>query len=511
VIDKIIITNKSALVRKYGLAGHKAIVAEVDKMIKSDSSRGLVTNLIYLDESKAMNKAGGKPVNRANNAKQNKQAIDALCHHFEPAYLVILGAVDVVPHQDLKNPAYSPGGDDDKYAYGDLPYACDGIYSSDCAKFIGPSRVVGRVPDLVGATEPSLLIQALRVASTYKSLRRDGFSRYFGLSAKVWNVSTRMSIEKIFGSASKLLLVPPSGPGFSKNSLAPLAHFINCHGAPATPEFYGQQGNNYPIALTTRGLSGKVKPGSIVAAECCYGAQLYDSVALRKDIPICQDYLRQGAYGFFGSTTIAYGPADSNGAADILCQYFMLNVLNGASLGRAALLARQQFVAATGQMDAIDLKTLAQFCLLGDPSIQPVISTTTVKAAKGVALSGAKRFQRRERRASMKRQGDFLLQTKPTAAKAIKQARVNDKTRNELASIGRSAGLKGKLRFRTFGVTRPMGMKSKTLDAGAVPSRYHIAISTPDLKSSKGVQGGIAVVAKELKGSIIGYRIYHQR
>ena len=52
---------------------------------------------------------------------------------------MILGAHDVVPHEDLDNPAYSQGGDDDNRAWGDLPYACDAPYSQDPARFVGPT------------------------------------------------------------------------------------------------------------------------------------------------------------------------------------------------------------------------------------------------------------------------------------------------------------------------------------------------------------------------------------
>jgi hypothetical protein len=39
---------------------------------------------------------------------------------------MILGAPDVVPHQDLTNPVFDPPDNDpDQFAYGDLPYACD--------------------------------------------------------------------------------------------------------------------------------------------------------------------------------------------------------------------------------------------------------------------------------------------------------------------------------------------------------------------------------------------------
>jgi hypothetical protein len=41
--------------------------------------------------------------------------------------------------------------------------------------------------------------------------------------------------------------------------------------------------------------------------------------------------------------------------------------------------------------------------------------------------------------------------------------------------------------------------------------RYHIAIGAPEGDTPQNVKRGIAVVAKELNGSIMGYRIYRQR
>ena len=122
-------------------------------------------------------------------------------------------------------------------------------------------------------------------------------------------------------------------------------HFINCHGSPASPEFYGQQGNRYPESLTTQTTIGEIVEGTVAAVECCYGAELYDAVTFGdRSTHLSRATYSRGAYGYFGSTTIAYGPADDNGSADLICQYFLLNVLDGASIGRAALLARQQFI-----------------------------------------------------------------------------------------------------------------------------------------------------------------------
>ena len=88
-----------------------------------------------------------------------KNAIDFIFKFFEPQYLMILGSPDVVQLQDLKNPAYTPNqldGDRDEYCFSDLPYACDVSYSQDTANFVGPTRVVGRLPDLTGASRAIL-------------------------------------------------------------------------------------------------------------------------------------------------------------------------------------------------------------------------------------------------------------------------------------------------------------------------------------------------------------------
>lgn len=54
------------------------------------------------------------------------------------------------------------------------------------------------------------------------------------------------------------------------------------------------------------------------------------------------------------------------------CQYFIDEVLNGASLGEATLKARHTFAETYSHVDPADLKTMAQFHLLGDSSIHAV-------------------------------------------------------------------------------------------------------------------------------------------
>jgi hypothetical protein len=509
--DKIIVTNSNALIKKYEDKGLARICKALTELSASDKERGIKTSVIYLDDKSSMKKVRRKAVTNATDPRENKEAIDAVFKSFNPHYLMILGAPDVVPHQDLNNPAYIAGKDDDREVWSDLPYACDTPYSRDPSLFVGPTRVVGRLPDLFSATEPSYIISLLKKVVNYKRASLDDYKSYIGLSAKVWQGSTRISVKNLFGSDDNLLLAPPSGPNFPKNKLRPPMHFINCHGGPASPEFYGQSGDSYPVSLTTKSISGKIPEGTVAAVECCYGAELYDSITLAIDRPICQSYLEQGSHGYFGSTTIAYGPADSNGAADFICQYYLQNVLNGASVGRAALMARQQFVGNTAQMDAFDLKTLAQFCLLGDPSVQPIAQPSGKVVPTGVNEADAERFSRIERRQKMKMTGDFLAKTKPTASKRIPIHKLSSKSRTALNNITKRAGLRKKQQFIAFAVQVPSTVKDRMAKITTVPSRYLVTITIPKGKKTEKIKRGIAVVAKELNGRIVGYRIYHQR
>src|SRR5437870_2004493 len=150
--DKIIVTNRERLLSKYGNDGFKTISMALTVLADSDERRGIKSSIVYLDDSADMKKVRGKAVTDALDPLQNKKAIDSVSKFYNPHYLMILGGPDVLPHQDLDNPASEDG---DEHAWGDLPYACDAPYSRDPAYFVGPTRVVGRLPDLVSANEPS--------------------------------------------------------------------------------------------------------------------------------------------------------------------------------------------------------------------------------------------------------------------------------------------------------------------------------------------------------------------
>ncbi len=213
-VDKVIVTNLKALRAKYGATGLTAIRNAVKALIAADKAKGLKTVLVGLDDANTLKKLKVKAVKSAGDPKQNKDAIDGVFRAYTPDYLMILGSIDVVPHQDLINPVYSPGADDDRLAPGDLPYACEAPYSQKPEDFTGPTRVVGRLPDLTRGTDPAYLISVLDRAARATPGAFASYANYLGISAAVWQNSTRLSLQKTFGSGNALHLSPPDGPNW---------------------------------------------------------------------------------------------------------------------------------------------------------------------------------------------------------------------------------------------------------------------------------------------------------
>jgi hypothetical protein len=339
--DKILVTNCTALKRKYGARGLAAVLGAIKVLVAADRDRGLTTQLVDISDSSTMKKFKSAAVTSSNSERQCKDAVDAIYASVMPAYLVLLDGPDILPHLTLNNPA---AGDGDNYVPSDLPYASDARFTKrGVAAFAAVTRVVGRLAGITGAEEPSFLIRQIRTAASFKTRKRADYLDHFAISAEVWDRSTEQSLNNIFGSRAVKLCPPVVSPAVTK-LLVPLCHFINCHGAEVDSKFYGQRRNQYPTAMTSEDVAKGAQRNALVAAECCYGAQLYDPIVAGGKWPMSNAYLGAGAIGFLGSTTIAYGPSVGNGSADLLAQYFLIDVLEGASLGRACLQARQKFV-----------------------------------------------------------------------------------------------------------------------------------------------------------------------
>ncbi len=517
--DKIIVTNLSALQGKYGTAGVQKIQKAVQDLIAADKKRDLVTGLYLLNDQAAMQKVKAAPVTNPTDPQQNKTAVDAVYKAFAPDYILILGSNDIVPHQDLKNPMFSPGNDDDELAFGDLPYACEAPYSQNPGDFFGPTRVVGRLPDIVGAKDPKYLIDLLKLAASFKEHDADQYRAYFGISAAVWGKSTELSVANIFGTAKNLQKIPPKGPTWPTPSLQRLAHFINCHGSLADSHFYGQPASgaqSYPVALDATNLEQHISEGTVVAAECCYGAQLFDPSLNDGQEGICSTYLGNKAYGFFGSTTIAYGPSDANDQADLICQYFLQSLLKGASLGRATLEARQKFLHTASLDDPSNVKTIAQFNLYGDPSVTPVKPVPAPTKGLGLAAPLNVRLERVERRRDYFSRGLALAKSQPSLSQAV--SKPPPVISDALLKAAVDHGLRPK-EILTFTVKTPPAAKSMPLGLVAkeiFPSRVHVVFGATEETAPKTIAkrvvsgekklppvvGIVALIVREINGTM---------
>jgi hypothetical protein len=182
-------------------------------------------------------------------------------------------------------------------------------------------------------------------------------------------------------------------------------------------------------------------------------------------------------------------------------------VLEGASLGRAALMARQRFIQETSELDPVDLKTLAQFNLLGDPSVHPVKTENPTGVPKGVDADDARRVERRERRLKLKTMGEFLRDHKPTASRKAKGAPKSASVRKALNNIATRAGITRKT-FSVYDVDTPAAARAATKKdkTSAIASRYYVSVYKP-----RGASRRIAAVAKQVGGRIIGFRIYLEK
>jgi hypothetical protein len=370
---KVIISSKKNLQNKYG-TNFKVVEKLLKDLVASDFKRGITTQIIYIDDATSASKVGIKAVKTITKPAA-KKAVDEIYKKQNPAYITLFGADDVFPFQEIINPA----NDDDSTVPSDLPYACDTAYSTDIAKFTGPTRVVGRIPDIKGLADLDYLKIAFESIIGYKKVKAEKLMDYFAVTAEVWKKSTQQSLSNMFGNNTNMKSSPSAVSPYTNADLKPLTHFYNCHGSPNDSKFYGQKGNNFPTAQHSAHLNGKITAGTIVAAECCYGAELYDpSNEDTRKWSMANTYFKNKAIAFTGSSTIAYGPSTGNGLADLITQYFIKNVINGSSTGRALLEARQKFLSVSGpHLDPYELKTLAQFYLLGDPSIQVITEVSS--------------------------------------------------------------------------------------------------------------------------------------
>ena len=448
--DKILVTHSGALRRKYGADGGDRVRDALDGLVAADSTRGIVNRVLDLDNYQSMKAVGATRVPDGDWVA-TLRAADLACTRYAPAYVALVGATDAVPQARVDNPFAGLGDDLDPYVPSDLPFACDlpddgsgplsGLDTGsgtgsllDPADLLAMTRVVGRIPDLAGESDPALLLDLLATATSYTQRSAGSYQRVFALTAAAWHGSTTQSATLLPGPTPPVNDSPPATSGWNKSVLAPRVHLVNCHGADTAPDWFGQLpgGPVDTVALTPEDVEGRLTDGTVVAAECCFGAMHQVPSRQSGRRPMLAAYLHSGAYAAVGSSTTSYGPADGNGQADLICRFFLENVVAGFSNGRALLEARQRFVREGGALAPEDLKTLAQFDLLGDPSLHAV----SLAAPKGPAVTAAvTKSARHGRRVALAATGRALEGAVPRAGRRQRRPRMTAERLAERAGV----------------------------------------------------------------------------
>ena len=435
---KLCITVQANLAAKYSAASRARIDKALQAWIKADAARGVTTVHVALDDAAAMQAQGVAAISGKTTPVKVKRALDALFKQLKPDYVVIFGGDEIVPMFRVPNPSFDPNGDTDKDVPTDNPYACSTAYSASKRKsYLVPDRVVGRISDLAGSDDANWLIGYLKRATSWKPRSHQHYESAYAVCCDEWKGAGLACMQYLGLPASDLMISPPTADTATpaRNRLARELHLIKCHGAELDARFYGQKANDFPVVLDSATLKPRLRPGTLAAAMCCYGAQVYepDDPAAQPagQWSIASTYLRQGAVGFAGATKIAWVGVEQMACADwIVCSY-LKGALGGASLGRALLEAKQDYVkwlAAQGwPTDQPDEKTLIEFVLLGDPSLLAVVppAAPALKALAAAArrvgmpplspLQLEERKQRREIRIEMASQIRRALPTRMEA------------------------------------------------------------------------------------------------
>ena len=148
--DKVVFTHVGALRAKYGSTGVSRLRAALRTMISNDRGRGVVTTVVDVSSAAALRPVGEPRIADAGDHDRFRRVLDAVCALAEPDYVLLYGGPDIVPLVPLANPMPAPDPDPDLPS--DLPYAVPGgLTGLDATALVGPTRVVGRLPDTVGA------------------------------------------------------------------------------------------------------------------------------------------------------------------------------------------------------------------------------------------------------------------------------------------------------------------------------------------------------------------------
>jgi hypothetical protein len=223
----------------------------------------------------------------------------------------------------------------------------------------------------------------------------------FGYTAAIWKRASQ-EVWRDIGYTGNLRICPPlsyfdvTSAWFSNKNFL----YFNLHGSDTEPYWFGQDGTNFPTALSPANVNRLSHEKSMVMTEACYGAI---EMGRKKGTSISLAFLSSGSTCLLGSTCTAYGAfAPPASEADLIALNFFRNVHKGMTFGKALVSARAQLAALAvsrqGYLDEDDKKTLLQFVLFGDPTISTLpLSLGSGEDAKNTRPGKAHKKARRRK------------------------------------------------------------------------------------------------------------------
>lgn len=372
---KLLVTDRPALLRKYGKASEGAIddlLRQAPQWLAHDEYE---VRLEDLDLSDA-----GEEVRRQNALEK----IRALCKAFgTDDALVLLGDKDIIPYQLIKGIRY-PGHLDIVDSQGvvetDISYASccappefDNTYQNNLKRLKDwhPSHMVGRLPDPPKghqggvATYASCLRQHASLQQVF--LIKNVAENFFLLYLRSWQDPTiRILSRSLHIFSWKTHSVCHEGYNQCPSGKRPL-HIINVHGEPNNKRFLFSKNT---VAATVSLVQQLSEPG-IACILCCHGGVLGDG-------SIASAYsLKPGAM-LFGSTMKTF--YDKRGYcrySDLFFACLLTHfVLPGGRAGDALSKAYRDYLAVLSvdetfadQGNGCDYATVLQFNYVGDPTV----------------------------------------------------------------------------------------------------------------------------------------------
>ncbi|MDI6809671.1 MAG: helix-hairpin-helix domain-containing protein [Candidatus Eisenbacteria bacterium] len=361
----VIVSSRNALLDLFGEKGFSKIDKSLKRLVSTLSSRKIDVICLYLDTD-SVSQFGLKPSKKINpgGTKKALDSIDFKLASKEPGkrYFLLLGGHNVIPFYSLKNPAV----DSDEEVLSDNPYASSHP-GNEPDEWLVPERSLGRLP-CGNEGDVSLLLSELEVMEISSPIRSK--KEALGYSAKVWEDAS----EEVFSMAKRsgdIFLSPPLNTRtFMSNWLKGSGlNYFNLHGSKEDKFWFGQDGSEFPRALSPEIIAAGNVRNSLVVTEACYGG--YEA-GKESSNSICLQFMHGKAAGLLGSTTVSYGSEGPPlGEADLLSSKFLEQVKAGALFGDALARAKAEMASelllSQGYLDEDDKKTLLQFVLYGNP------------------------------------------------------------------------------------------------------------------------------------------------